>query len=96
MHRTTINLPEPTLRKAKLKALHQNVTLSEVLRTLLARWADGEIGLAPDESNRARLAEMARRARGMWAERDADAYLATSRSGLVEHDEETQRARLGS
>lgn len=94
MHRTTINLPEPTLRKARLKALHHNVTLSEVLRTLLARWADGEINLQPDESDRARLAALARGARGMWADRDPDTYLAISRSGLTEHDEETQRARL--
>ena len=96
MHRTTVTFPEPTLREAKLKALHENVTLSEVLRSLLARWVLGEISLIPEGSDRARLVALARAARGMWAGRDADDYWALSRTGMAERDEEMQRARLAS
>jgi hypothetical protein len=94
MHRTTINLPEPILQQAKLKALREGVTISEVLRGLLARWVAGDIQLAPHDAERQRLAALARTARGMWADRNPDEYLATSRAGLMERDRELQHARL--
>ena len=43
MHRTTINLSEPVYQQARMKALQENVTVSEVVRDLLARWVAGEI-----------------------------------------------------
>jgi len=40
------------------------------------------------------LAERARRSRGIWKDRDPDAYLAASRAGLSERDEDLGDARL--
>jgi len=41
MHRTTINVPESIFRRARIKALKEDVTVGEVLRELLARWVAG-------------------------------------------------------
>ena len=92
MHRTTINLSESVLQQAKMKALREEVTVSEVIRDLLARWVAGEIEL--DQDARARQVTLARAAQGMWADRDPDAYLAASRAGLQERDKELAHARL--
>lgn len=94
MHRTTINLSEPIYQQARIKALREDVTVSEVVRDLLARWVAGEIDLADRENTRDRLAALARGAQGMWADHDPDAYLAASRAGLKERDEELMNARL--
>jgi hypothetical protein len=37
MHRITINVPESTFQRARIKALRENVAVSEVIRDLLAR-----------------------------------------------------------
>ena len=84
MHRTTINVPESVFRRARIKALRENVAVSEVIRDLLARWVAGEIELASKEPSREKLVALARAARGMWADRDPDDYLAASRTGLRE------------
>jgi hypothetical protein len=68
------------------------VTVSEVIRELLARWVAGEIELDPGA--RDRQVTLARAAQGMWADRDPDAYLAASRAGLQERDEELAHAYL--
>jgi len=94
MHRTTINIPDSILHRAKIKALKEDVTVSEVLRDLLARWVAGEIRLSSEEHSREELVTLARAARGMWADRDPDTYLATSRAGLKERDKELEDARL--
>jgi hypothetical protein len=94
MHRTTINISESVFQQARLKALRENVTVSEVVRDLLARWVSGEIKHGAGDQARERLVVLAREARGMWADRDADAYLAASRAGLDERDEELAHARL--
>lgn len=94
MHRTTINLPESVLHEAKIKALRQDVTVSEVIRDLLARWVAGEIDLGSAAWSRERRVALARAARGMWADREPDVLLSTSRAGLRERDEEVARARL--
>jgi hypothetical protein len=94
MHRTTINLSEPVFQQAKIKALHEKVTVSEVIRELLARWVADEIELGPGDRARDRQVALARAARGMWADRDPDAFLAASREGLLEHDEGLAHARL--
>ena len=88
MHRTTINIPEPIFRRARIKALREDVAVSKVIRDLLARWVAGEIELTSGERSREKLVALARSARGMWADRDPDNYLAASRIGLIERDEE--------
>ena len=94
MHRTTINVSEPVFRQAKMKALREKVTVSEVIRELLARWVADEIKLDPGGRARNRQVALARAARGMWADRDPDSYLAASRVGLQERDEELAHAHL--
>lgn len=94
MHRTTINFSERDFQKAKLKALREDVTVSEVLRELLARWIADEIDLDPGKQSRDRQVALARAAHGMWADRDPDAFLADSRAHLSERDEELNRARM--
>ncbi len=87
-------MSEPVFQQAKIKALHQEVTVSEVIRELLARWVADEIELSSGDRARDRQVALARAARGMWADRDPDAFLAASREGLSEHDEELNHARL--
>jgi hypothetical protein len=94
MHRTTINLSEAVFQQARIKALREDVTVSEVIRELLARWVAGDIDLDGGKQARARQVALARAARGMWADRDPDAFLAASRAGLSGRDEELARARL--
>lgn len=94
MHRTTINLSEPVYRRAKIKALREEVTVSEVIRELLARWVADEIEVYPGEGGRDRRVTLARSAHGMWADLDPDALLAASRAGLEERDEELAHARV--
>jgi hypothetical protein len=81
-------------QQAKIKALREEVTVSEVIRELLARWVADEIDLDPGKQARDRQVALARAARGMWADRDPDAFLATSRAGLQERDGELTHARL--
>lgn len=102
MHRTTINVSEPVFRQARVKALREGLTVSEVIREMLARWVAGEIDLTPEDRSREKLVALARSARGMWAlsdsletrVRDPDDYLAESRAGLKRRDEELAHARL--
>ena len=94
MHRTTLNLSERVLQQAKIKALREHLTVSEVIRDLLARWVAGEIRVNPtDRAEDSRIA-LARAAHGMWADRDPSIYLAASRAGLKQRDEELAHARL--
>jgi hypothetical protein len=62
------------------ETLGEEVSVSEVIRELLARWVAGEIELDPGDSPRDRQVFLARAARGMWSDRDPDAYLAASRA----------------
>jgi hypothetical protein len=94
MPRTTINISEPAFQKAKMKAVREGVTISEVIRELLARWAVDEIDLDPGKEAGERQVALARAARGMWADRDPDAFLAASRAGLEDRDEELTHVRL--
>jgi hypothetical protein len=50
--------------------------------------------LEPAASEQDRAGWMARRSRGIWKDRDPDAYLAASRAGLSEPDEDLGDARL--
>jgi hypothetical protein len=94
MHRTTINVPEAVFQQARIKAFQENVAVSEVIRDLLARWVAGEIELSSEEEVRENRIALARSAHGMWADRDADGWLATSRAGLKDRDKELGDARL--
>lgn len=94
MHRTTINVPDSLFQRARIKALREDLAVSEVIRDLLARWVSGEIELPPGEGSREQLVTLARATHGMWADRDPDDYLAASRAGLIERDEELEDARL--
>ena len=93
MHRTTIAFPQNLIRKAKLKAASQGISVSEVLRKLLVRWVDDEIPLESERPRKA-LAERALGSFGMWRDRDADDYLQESRSGLARRDAELTDAQL--
>ena len=94
MHRTTINVPESVYRQARIKALQENVTVSEVIRELLACWVTGELELDTRSQTTDRRIALVRSAHGMWADRDPDRYLAASRAGLAERDEELAHAQL--
>jgi hypothetical protein len=94
MHRTTINFSDRVFREAKIKALREQVTVSEVIRELLARWVADEIDLDPGKRSRDRQVALARAAHGMWADRDPDALLAAGRARSSERDEELAHARM--
>ena len=65
MHRTTIYLSEPVLEQARIKARREDLTVSEVVRELLARWVAGDIELGLGARTRDRRVALARAARGM-------------------------------
>ena len=109
MHRTTINVSEPVFQQARIKALREGLSVSEVIREMLARWVAGEIDLTPGGRSRQQTVALARSARGMWSlsdsletrrrrsaagDRDPDDDLAASRAGLKKRDEELAHARL--
>jgi hypothetical protein len=94
MHRMTINVSERVIQEAKIKALREGVTVSEVIRELLARWVADEIELEPRKLSRERQVSLAWAAQGMWADRDPDTFLAASRARLSERDEGLAHARL--
>jgi len=96
MHRTTVNIPDELFRRARIKALSEDLPVGEVIRELLDRWVSGELGLAGEGRSRENRAALARAACGMWSDRDGDAYVAASRAGLVARDEELGDARLAS
>lgn len=93
MHRTTVTFPEALVRKAKLKATAEGVSLSEVLRKLLDRWIRGEIRMeSPDP--RKEVEERALATFGIWKDRDPDEYLSRSRQGLSDRDAKLEDARV--
>ena len=59
MHRITIDVPESIFQRARIKALRENVTVSEVICDLLARWVAGEIELTSKERLREKLVALA-------------------------------------
>jgi hypothetical protein len=91
MHQTTIDLPPELLEQVRAKAEREHLSLEEVLRQLLARWV---LDASAGHRSREVLVRQARASRGMWRDRDPDEFLAASRSGLSERDEDLQNARL--
>lgn len=92
--KTTIRFPADMLREARIKAINEGLSLSEVLRRLLRLWLHGKVTLETGEDS-SRLVQLARESFGMWSDRDPDEYLAHSRSGLTTRDQEIENARLG-
>jgi plasmid stability protein len=95
MHRTTFTFSENLIRKAKVRAASEGLSLSDVVRRLLARWVAGELRL-DSEPPREALIRTALGSFGMWRDRDPDRFLAESRAGLDRRDGETKDARMGS
>jgi len=94
MHRTTLNVSERVFQQAKIKALRDDLTVSEVIRDLLVRWVAGEIQVSSTDRAEDSRIPLARAAHGMWADRNPSIYLTASRSGLKQRDEELAHARL--
>jgi len=95
MHRTTLTFSDTLIRKAKLRAASEGLSLSDVVRRLLTRWVAGELRLE-SEPPREALLRTALASFGMWKDRDPDRFLAESRAGLDRRDDETEDARMGS
>jgi hypothetical protein len=94
MHRTTLNLPDPLFRKAKIKATLEHSTLSEVIRGLLDRWVAGEVDLGGGDRSRQETVKRARETFGMWRDREPEEFLRRSRQNLAERDREIEDARV--
>ena len=88
MERASFTIPEPVFQRAKTKAQQEDRTVDPLVSDLLDRWVAGEIHLPAPERSRVELVALARAARGMWADRDPDRYLAAGRAGLAERDVE--------
>jgi hypothetical protein len=94
MDRTRIDVSDALFEQARSKARREGLTVSEVIDDLLARWVAGEIKIRPGDRAHDRRVVLARAARGMWADRNPDAYLAASRAGLRARDEKPGHAGL--
>ena len=94
MVNSTIRIPESVLERAKIKAKEEDKAVEQVVRDLLDGWLEGAIHLTAEKHPRKELVALARAAQGMWADRDPDEYLALSRAGLGQRDEELNNARL--
>ncbi len=81
MHRTSITFPEKLFRRAKLRAVSEGRTLSDIVRSLLEHWLEGDVS-----ADRGELEEARKRAAlesfGMWSDRSPDTFLEVSRSSL--------------
>lgn len=95
MHRTTLTLDKDLVRRAKIKASGEGLTISAVVRGLLARWTRGEVQLDEPGSSRQATIKRALSTYGMWSDRDPDRFLEQSRSELSHRDQELTDARLG-
>ena len=93
MHRTTVTFPRSLIRRARLKAASEGVSVSEVLRKLLGRWLREDLALEGPPP-RALAVDRARATFGLWSDRDPDEYLAASRAGLADRDQELGHERV--
>lgn len=92
--KTTVRFPADVLKDARIKAINEGLSLSEVLRRLLRMWVHGSVVL-DGEKDSSQQVQLAREAFGMWHDRDPDEYLARSRAGLALRDQEVENARMG-
>ncbi len=81
MHRTSITFSEKLFRRAKLRAASEGRTLSDVIRSLLERWLEGDVSADRGELEEARK-QAALESFGMWSDRSPDTFLEVSRSSL--------------
>lgn len=93
MHRTSITFSEKLFRRAKLKAVSEGRTLSDVIRSLIERWLEGDVSANRAESEEARQ-RAALESFGMWSGRSPDTFLEDSRSSLARRDEELEDVRM--
>ena len=91
--KTTVRFPADLLKEARIKAIDEGLSLSEVLRRLLRLWLRGKVTLETTEDT-SRQIQLARESFGMWSDRDPDEYLARSRAGLALRDQEVEDARM--
>jgi len=91
--KTTVRFPADLLKEARIKAINEGLSLSEVLRRLLRLWLRGKVTLETTEDT-SRQIQLARESFGMWSDRDPDEYLARSRAGLALRDQEVEDARM--
>ena len=91
--KTTVRFPTDMLKEARIKAIDEGLSLSEVLRRLLRLWLRDKITLETKEDS-SRQIQLARESFGMWRDRDPDEYLAHSRAGLALRDQEVEDARM--
>ena len=91
--KTTVRFPADLLKEARIKAINEGLSLSEVLRRLLRLWLRGKVTLETTE-DASRQIQLARESFGMWSDRDPDEYLARSRAGLALRDQEVEDARM--
>ena len=88
MENATITIPEPVFERARIKAQQEDRAVDQLVTDLLDRWVAGEIQLPAPGRSREELVALACAARGMWADRDPDRYLAAGRAGHAERDVE--------
>lgn len=93
MHRTSITFSEKLFRRAKLRAASEGRTLSDVIRSLIERWLEGDVSANRAESEEARK-RAALESFGMWSGRSPDTFLEDSRSSLARRDEELEDVRV--
>ncbi len=79
MHRTSIAFPEKLFRRAKLRAASEGRTLSDVVRSLLERWLEGDVSADRGELEEARK-QAALESFRMWSDRNP--FLEDSRQSL--------------
>jgi Arc/MetJ-type ribon-helix-helix transcriptional regulator len=91
--KTTVRFPADLLKEARIKAIDEGLSLSEVLRRLLRLWLRGKVALETTEDTSHQI-QLARESFGIWSDRDPDEYLARSRAGLALRDQEVQDARV--
>lgn len=93
--KTTLRLPQSLLREARVKAVREDLSLSEVIRRLLRLWLSGQVE-AESAARRQRqvMIQLAREAFGMWSDRDPNEYLTRSRARLALRDQEVEDARM--
>lgn len=93
MHRTSITFSEKLFRRAKLRAASEGRTLSDVIRSLIERWLEGDVSASRAESEEARK-RAALESFGMWSGLSPDTFLEDSRSSLARRDEELEDVRV--
>jgi len=94
MNRTTLTLTDDLLRRVKGKAASEGVSVSAVVRSLLARWLEGKVDLKERREAEPTVASKALASFGIWRDRDPDEVLREVRSGWSERDQKLRDAGL--